>query len=127
MVHKNIRLLTWFNFFTDLRLYAPIAIIYFAKVTGSYALGMSIFSIVYISSAFFEIPTGMLSDYLGRRKTVIMGAVGAVAYAIFYAIGGSFWILAIGAIFEGLSRSFYSGNNDALLYDSLLEKNREKD
>lgn len=116
---QNIKLLTLFNFFTDFKLYAPVAIIYFSQVTGSYMLGMSIFSIVMISSAFFEIPTGVFSDRIGRKKTVTLGAVMAVAYSVFYAVGQAYWILAVGAIFEGLSRSFYSGNNDALLHDTL--------
>lgn len=124
--HKNIKVLKWFNFFTDFKLYAPLAIIYFARVSGSFALGMAIFSIAMVSSALFEIPTGIFSDRIGRRKTVILGAMSAVLYSIFYAIGQSFLILAIGAIFEGLSRSFYSGNNEALLYDSLAEAKNEQ-
>jgi len=125
VLHKNIKLLTWFNFFTDFRLYAPIAIIYFARVSGSYALGMSIFSITMISSALFEIPTGIFSDKIGRKKTVILGALLAVLYSLFYALGQSFFMLSIGALFEGLSRSFYSGNNDALLHDTLSESGNE--
>jgi len=125
--YKNIKILTWFNFFTDFKLYSPIAIIYFTSVTNSFALGMSIFSIAMISSAVFEIPTGVFSDMIGRRKTVMLGALASVVCVIFYAIGQSYWILAVGAVFEGLSRSFYSGNNDALLYDSLAEVNKKDD
>lgn len=125
MIHKNIKILTWFNFFTDFKLYAPIAIIYFSQVTGSFAQGMSVFSIAMISSALFELPTGIFSDYLGRRKTMVLGALCAVSYALFYAVGGSFWILAVGAIFEGLSRSFYSGTQEALLHESLAESKNE--
>lgn len=127
MLHKNIKILTWFNFFTDFILYAPIAIIYFERITGSYALGMSIFSITMVSSALFEIPTGIFSDYIGRRKTLIYGALFSVIYSLFYAIGNSFFILAIGALFQGLSRSFYSGNNDALLHSSLAESHQENE
>lgn len=126
-VQRNIKVLAWFNFFTDFRFYNPVAILYFAHITGSYALGMSVFSVVYISSAVFELPTGILSDYIGRRNTAVLGAFSSVLYAILYAIGGSFAMLAIGAIFEGLSRSFYSGNNNALLHDSLKELNKEND
>ncbi|MFA9288413.1 MAG: MFS transporter [Weeksellaceae bacterium] len=126
-LRNNLKVLTWFNFFTDFKLYAPVAVIYFSMVTGSFALGMSIFSIVMISSALFEIPTGVLSDHMGRRKTLIWGAVASVAYVTFYAIGQSYWILAIGAVFEGLSRSFYSGNNNALLYDTLKEEGKEEE
>ncbi|HUD44945.1 MAG TPA: MFS transporter [Patescibacteria group bacterium] len=124
-LQKNIKLLTWFNFFTDFKLYAPIAIIYFTHATGSFALGMSIFSIATISSALFEIPTGVLSDRIGRKRTVMYGALAAVLYSVFYALGQSYWILAVGAIFDGLSQSFYSGNNEALLYDTLAETKKE--
>ena len=97
-VHKNIKLLSWFNFFTDFKLYAPVAIIYFAKVSGSYTLGMSVFSITMLAAAFFEVPTGIFSDLIGRRKTVVFGALSSVLCVIFYAIGGTYLFLVIGAI-----------------------------
>jgi MFS family permease len=126
-IHKNIKILTWFNFLTDFRFYAPIAIIYFAKVTGSYVLGTSIFSIVAISSAFFEVPTGIVSDYIGRKNTVIFGSIASVLCVVLYAIGGSYWMLVFGAFMEGLSRAFYSGNNDALLHDTLSDLGKSHD
>jgi len=46
---------------------------------------------------------------------------------IFYALGFSYWWLVTGAILEGLARAFYSGNNDALLYDSLNKSKRKGD
>lgn len=118
---RNIRLFYLFNFFVDFKFYAPIAIIYFSQVSGSYALGMSIFSATMLASAFFEIPTGIFSDYIGRKKTVILGSL-FFAFAVFcYALGFSYWVLLLGAVAEGISRSFYSGNNSALLYDTLNE------
>lgn len=126
ILHKNIKLLAWFNFFLDLRLYAPVAIIYFSKVTGSYALGMSVFSVVMLSAALFEVPTGVFSDMIGRKKTVILGAVGSLLSVIMYAWGMSYLILLVGAVMEGLARSFYSGNNDSLLHDTLFEVKQTK-
>lgn len=115
MLERNIKLLTWFNFFTDFRLYYPIAILYFAKVTGSFALGMSVFGLVQLSQAIFEVPTGVFSDYIGRKRTVIIGAIFAILSVISYSFGIT-WALFLGALLEGLQRSFYSGNNDALLH-----------
>lgn len=126
-VHTNIRILTWFNFFSDFRLYAPVAILYFAKISGSYALGLGVFSIEMISSSLFELPTGLLSDYVGKKKTIIFGSISALISVILYAIGIKFWVLAIGSIFAGLARSFYSGNNSALLHESLQESQQEKE
>lgn len=126
-LEKNIRLLTWFNFFTDFKLYNAIAILYFAKVAHSYALGASIFSIAYIISALFDIPTGIFADKIGRKKTVILGAGASVLAVTLYATGINYWFLAAGAVFEGLSRAFYSGNNNALLHNLLSDEGMEHD
>lgn len=126
MSKRNIKLLAWFNFFTDFKLYGPLAIIYFSQVTGSYALGTSIFSAVMISSAIFEVPTGILSDFLGRKKTLALGALASAVSIVFYASALSYLVLLAGAVMEGLSRSLYSGNNEALLHDTLKQEGLEK-
>lgn len=126
-IARNIRILSWLNFCTDFVFFAPVAILYFAHVTGSYALGMSIFSLAYVSSAIFEIPTGIVSDLVGRKKTTILGAASSVLCVALYAAGGSYWWLAFGALLQGLSRAFYSGNNDALLHDTLRETGKENE
>ena len=123
--HRNIRLLMLFNFFVDLRFFSPVAILYFAQVTVSFASGMLVFSVIMISSALWEVPTGILSDQIGRKRTMILGTMASTAAVIFYAIGGSFAMLAVGGILEGLSRALYSGNNEALLYDTLAEQGHE--
>lgn len=123
---RNIRVLTLLNFFIDFRFYGAIAIIYFTKVAGSFALGMSVFSIIMLSSAIFELPTGVFSDMIGRRKTVILGSLFITLAVIFYALG-QYYFLVIGAIAEGISRSFYSGNNNALLYDSLAQESKTEE
>lgn len=122
--YRNIILLSWFNFCTEFKLYAPLAIIYFSKVSHSYALGASIFSITMLFSALFDVPTGVFSDRIGRKNTVIYGAICAVLYTLFYALAHSYALLVVGAVFEGVSRSFYSGNNNALLYDTLVDHNK---
>ncbi len=123
MFGKNIRLLSIFNFLIGFSLFMPLAIIYFAQVSGSFTLGTSIFSITMLAGAVFEIPTGILSDKVGRKYTVVLGSCARVIAFTGYAMGISYWWLLCGAVFEGLSRAFYSGNNDALLYDSLADDN----
>ncbi|NDJ77877.1 MAG: MFS transporter [Chloroflexi bacterium] len=122
-IQRNIKLLAWFNFFLDFRLYAPVAILYFADVAGSFALGMSVFSVVMLAGAMFEVPTGMFSDRFGRVRTLVIGAGAGVLAVTCYALGGSWgygW-LVIGAVGEGFARALYSGNNAALLHDTLTD------
>lgn len=121
-VHRNIRLLAWFNFFEDFRPYAPIAVLYFVQVTGSFALGMAVFSVSMISSSVFEVPTGIISDMVGRRRTMMLGSIASTLCVLLWAIGGSFAVLALGSVFAGLGTAFFSGNNNAFLHDTLKQE-----
>lgn len=94
---RNIKILTWQGFLIGFSLWSPIAAIYFSKVSGSYALGLSIFSIAMISSAIFEIPTGIFSDLIGRKYTTVLGGLFYMMSGIFYALGFNYWFLVIGA------------------------------
>jgi MFS family permease len=119
-LHRNIRLLSWFNFLLDFRPYAPVAIIYFSQVSGSFALGMSVFSVTMLASSLLEVPTGIISDIVGRKRTVVLGTIASTLSVTCYALG-TYPGLIVGAIFEGAARAFFSGNNDALLHDTLSE------
>ncbi len=125
-ISRNIQLLAVLNFLTDFKFHSAVLIIYFVNVTGSFTLAMSLFSVVMISSALFEVPTGIFSDRIGRKKTVTLGALSATFSAILYAIGGSYWILFAGALLEGLQRAWYSGNNDALLFESVEQSHKKE-
>jgi MFS family permease len=122
ILRSNIKVLALHNFFTDFRLFSPIAILFFAEVTGSFSLGMSIFAATMLSQAICELPTGIVSDHLGRKRTLILGSFFSALSVTLYALSTQYLLLLLGAVIEGLSRSFYSGNNEALLFDTLAEK-----
>ncbi|MEV1169917.1 MFS transporter [Nonomuraea sp. NPDC049784] len=126
-VNRNVRLLSWFNFFGDFRMYGSIMVIYFAQVTGSYTAAASLLAVKMLSSAAFEVPTGVLSDRLGRRGTMIAGAVVMVAAHLGYAGASGYGLLLAAVVLEGLATSLWSGNNESLLYDTLLEAGREEE
>ncbi|MEU9829085.1 MFS transporter [Micromonospora chersina] len=126
-VSRNVRLLGWFNFLGDFRMYGPIMVIYFAQVTGSYTTAASLLALKKLSSAAFEVPTGVLSDRLGRRGTMIAGAVVMVAAHLGYAGASGYGLLLAAVVLEGLATALWSGNNDALLYDTLLGADREEE
>ncbi|MFJ5798606.1 MFS transporter [Streptomyces decoyicus] len=126
-VNRNVRLLSWFNFFGDFRMYGPIMVIYFAQVTGLYTAAASLLAVKMLSSAAFEVPTGVLSDRLGRRGTMIAGAVVMVAANLGYVGASGYGLLLAAVVLEGLATSLWSGNNESLLYDTLLEAGREEE
>ena len=124
---SNIKLLSLFYVCYNFRLYSVLAVIYFYQITHSYTLALSIFSVAQISQGLFEIPFGYYSDKYGRSNCLRMGALASLLSVVFYAIGQNYWLLVIGAIFEGINFAAFSGNNDALLYETLQESDKKDD
>jgi len=86
-VRRNIRLLALFNFLLDFRLYAPIMVIYFEQITHSYTLAMSVLAATMLASAALELPTGIFSDRVGRRTTIIAGAAAITGRGVIESVG----------------------------------------
>jgi MFS family permease len=102
-------------------------VVYFAQVTGSYADAVLVLAIAKISSSLLEVPTGVFSDYAGRRVTMLAGQVANISSIAAYAAAPSFELLAVGALLEGLSFALLSGNQEAFLHDTLKDEDREKE
>ena len=125
-VKKNLFLTGLIVFLNNVCLYNVVAILYFKELTNSFVLAMSVFAIATISTAAFEIPTGILSDKIGRKKTIVFGSVCSVLGAITLFLAKNYYFLVLFAIINGIERAFFSGNNDAYVYENLKMINIEK-
>lgn len=123
---RNIKLLYFINLFLNFKLYVAVGIIFFTQVTNSPMLGMSIFGIWMLSAAIFEIPTGILSDKTSRKMISIFGGISVGISMLFFAFSYNYLTLVIAAILKGLGDSFFSGNQHALLYESIKEEYIDK-
>ncbi|MDR1026679.1 MAG: MFS transporter [Lactobacillus sp.] len=105
--------------------YAIIAILYYSELLGSYALGMMILSISLLSSSLLEIPIGVISDFIGRKQTLVAGAVSyilmliAFIWAAYVERDYVFWVLTLAAFLHGLTIALNSGTTEAFLYETV--------
>ncbi len=123
MVIRNIRLLYFHNFLCDFRLQDAFLAIYFAEIAGSYTLAMAVFAITSATSALMDIPTGILSDKMGRKGTMILASFCSTLSIVLYASANGMWALCLGGFLGGLSQCLFNGNNNALLFESLKSAN----
>jgi MFS family permease len=126
-VTRNIRLLYIHNFLTRFRFQFAYQPIYFAQVTGSYTVAMTVFSVATVTSALVDIPTGVLSDKMGRKFTFVLASVCATAGIALWAFSTGSAGLFLGAFFWGLSQCLFNGNNNALLFESLKSTGQERE
>ena len=82
-------------------------------------------AIYYVAVVILEVPSGYLSDTLGRRLTLLISAVSAIfAYALFF-LGGSFGVFILAQIGLAASIAFRSGTDTSFHYDLLKCLGRE--
>ena len=80
-----------------------------------------------VSIVVLEIPSGYLADVIGRRRTLILGALlGFLGYGI-YSFSYGFTGFLLAELVLGFGQSLVSGADSALLYDSLLDLSKEKE
>ncbi len=71
----------------------------------------------------FEVPTGIVADTVGRRRSYLLGTVtltaGSLLYVLLWQIEAPFWEWAAGSLLLGLGFTFFSGAVEAWLVDAL--------
>ncbi len=72
-----------------------------------------------------ELPSGMLADVLGRKKTLLMSQVMFLISALLMAASHSFFGVCLSMVFQALAYNLLSGTDEAITYDSMLQAGEE--
>jgi MFS family permease len=125
-LHGNIRKLYAFSFL-QMTLF-PMAII---TLFWKDHIGLTLTQILLLQSIFslatlaLDYPAGYLSDRLGYRCALNIAALlGIVGWGI-YTVAGSFGAVLLAEILLGMSLSFISGSDSALLFETLRAEGEE--
>lgn len=80
-----------------------------------------------LSIIFLEIPSGYLADAIGRKKTLIIGALLGVLGFVIHSLSFDFSGFLVAMITLGIGQSMISGSDSALLYETLAAMKKEGD
>jgi MFS family permease len=119
-VKRNIALLYGFSFFDQFMIVIALWVPYLATK----GIGMrqfmelqAVFALVILCG---EVPSGLLSDLWGRKKTLLLGsALKAISFSLL-PLWSSYEGFLIYHLMMGIALSMISGGDVALLYDSHL-------
>jgi MFS family permease len=126
-IEKNVRLYYFYSTFAELLILGPVLVLFLTAKGLTFTEIMLLQSISSVSIFFFEVPTGAVADKLGRKYSILIGALLWALGLLFYDVGKSFIIFALSEIVFSLGSSFKSGADSALIYDSLKMLKREKE
>lgn len=105
----------------------PIVVLFY-KDNGLNMSQVFILQAIYsISIVALEIPSGYFADVLGRKNSIIAGSILGFVGFLIYSLSFGFIGFVFAEITLGFGQSMISGADSAILYDSLIESDREKD
>lgn len=116
---KEIKKLYLFTFFRSFIVFASISIAFYSSNGLSYFQIMLLQSLYAITTAIMEIPSGILSDMLGRKKTLLIGTLSFIFAYFLGTLGTNIIPFAIMQIFAAIGQSCYSGTFLALMYEDI--------
>lgn len=122
-VARNIPLYRWMRFLRSLIFWQAVWFLYFQDVLSG-AQAILLYAVYDVATTLLEVPSGYMSDRLGRRKTLIASALAAFGGAVCLALGDSFATFALAQVLIGMGGAFASGTEESILYESLSATDR---
>jgi MFS family permease len=123
---RNIELYPWFKFIQSLIFWQATWFLYFESHLSA-AEAILLYAVYDVATTLFEVPSGYLSDRLGRKLTLIVAALSGLGATILLVMGTGFTQFALANILLGAGSAFASGTDSALLFESLRAEGREKE
>jgi len=107
------------QFFRCLFFGGPIVVLFLLDKGLELPEILALSSVLLITGIIFEIPTGVFADRYGRKWSMVAGsAASALGYGL-WLLADNFWGFAGVHIVFGLANAFWSGADQALIYDEL--------
>ncbi len=126
-IQKQLKRFYAFGFVTCLRLPDAVWVaLLAARGFSLWQIGLAE-GVFHLISLLFEIPSGVVADLIGRRRSLIVAGGCGVVSALLMAFSGDFFGVCLSMAFSALALNFVSGSDEALLYDSLVQADRTDD
>jgi MFS family permease len=111
-----------YGFLKNLRFFDPYLLLFFREMGISFTLIGVLFSIREIVTNIMEIPSGIIADTFGRRKSMVFCFASYIfSFALFF-LFPQFWVYAIAMIFFALGEAFRTGTHKAMIMEHLRIK-----
>jgi predicted MFS family arabinose efflux permease len=121
---RDLRLFYFFRLLSTSYLFVPVSVAY-ALSRGLSLVEVMLLNTVYCSVVILtEVPTGAIADRVGRRATMMAGALAMVAACSVYALAHGFAWFAVAEGLAALSMTLCSGADSAYLFDLLNDHGR---
>lgn len=121
---KNIQLYKFstYGFLKNLRFYEPFLLLFLLENGLNYTQIGILYGVREILINIFEIPSGMIADATGRRRTMVFSFIlFSISFIIFY-LSSTFGFFLLAMTVFALGNAFRSGVHKAMIFQYLKQK-----
>lgn len=124
---RNLNLIRLISFFSTLYFYLPILTLYYQSRGLNFVQINSLWGIITGAIFLFEVPTGIIADRIGRKRSIVIALVLQLLGEIIFLFAQNYFHFIFISLIAGLGFAFQSGCLEALVYDSLKDQNKESE
>jgi len=109
----------FYGFLKNLRFFEPFLILFFLEKNISFLQIGVLYSIREICINILEIPSGIIADAFGRKKSLIISFLFyIISFVVFY-LSNSFYFFIPAILFYAIGDAFRTGTHKAMIFDYL--------
>ncbi|MGD8538255.1 MAG: MFS transporter [Candidatus Aminicenantes bacterium] len=116
-----------YKFISEFYLIVPILIPYYKSNALNSTQIFTIQAAYALSILLLEVPSGYLADVIGRKNTLILGAIFMPVGLAIYVFTGSFFTFVCAEFILAVGNSMRSGCDSAFIYDTAIELQAESE
>lgn len=108
-----------YGFFKNLRFFEPFLLLFFLDKGLSFLEIGTLYAIQEITINIFEIPTGIMADSFGRRRSMISAFVFYILSFIIFYFSSTYWMFVVAILFYAYGDAFRTGTHKAMIFEYL--------
>ncbi|MDY0103703.1 MAG: MFS transporter [Lentimicrobium sp.] len=108
-----------YGFFKNLRFFEPFLLLFFLDKGLSFLEIGTLYAIQEITINIFEIPTGVMADSFGRRRSMISAFVFYILSFIIFYFSSTYWMFVVAILFYAYGDAFRTGTHKAMIFEYL--------
>lgn len=125
-MNSNIYKYYLYSAISNFLFFLPIVYVFFQDNGLSLTQIFIIEAIFSVGLVLFEVPTGAVADYYGKKTSLVLGSVIWIISCVLFSFGSGFYTFTFAYLIWALGAAFLSGADTALLYD-ILHKDNQKE
>lgn len=126
LASHNIRILFWAELFGSIKFILPVLTLFYFSRGLDESLVLLVMTFWSTGVLVGEIPTGMFADRYGAKYSFLIGAFLNVGSHALLLIAFEPWVFFVSSFLNGFAATFFSGADEALIYESLKQSAEEK-